>query len=242
MKRPTSLTLLLSLMALTASAYPPAPDYRIYGSVRDSHGDPLATSQGAVVLSGFLHSAYGIASVGRTAITGVAIKNGGSGFTSAPTVTFSGGLGSGATGTAILTNGVVTGVTVTNGGSGYTAPVTVGISGGGGLPLEITRSITDSSIGPGINYSLSVPMDSGNFGQNDDITAMQPLLPFTIRVVIRGVNYVPMQIKATETPTSMEFWRVSRSWRMRGMWPTCSWPSTCSTSSCSTGRPTCSAR
>lgn len=202
------LTLLCSLAALTASAYPPAPDYRIYGSVRDNRGNPLATGEGAVILSGFLYSAYGFASVGGGSITGVTVKNGGSGFTSAPTVVFTGGNGTGATGTAILTNSAVTGVTVTNPGSGYSEPVTVGIFGGGGLPLEITRSITDSSIGPAINYALSVPMDSGTVSQFYDITAMRPLLPFTIRVLIRGVNYVPMQIKATETPEAMAFWRA----------------------------------
>lgn len=83
---------------------------------------------------------------------------------------------------------------MTNGGSGYTAPVTVGISGGGSQPLPIVSSPTDSSIAPGVNYSLPVPMDSGTNTQLYDITAMRPLLPFTVKVVINGVNYVPIQI------------------------------------------------
>ena len=205
--RTFSLPLLLGLIASTANAYPPAPDYRIYGSVRNERGDPLASREGSVILSGFQYSAFGSASVGGGAITGVAINNGGSGFTSAPTVTFSGGPGTGATGTAVLTNGVVTGVTVTNPGSGYTEPVIVGIAGGGGLPLEIVRSLTDSSIAPGVNYSLSVPMDSGTAAQLYEVSAMRPLLPFTIRVVIRGVNHVPIQIKAPESAAGMAFWR-----------------------------------
>ena len=41
----------------------------------------------------------------------------GTGYTIAPTVTFSGGDGFGATGTAIIANGVVTGVNITNGGA-----------------------------------------------------------------------------------------------------------------------------
>jgi hypothetical protein len=98
---------------------------------------------------------------------------------------------------------VVTGITITNGGSGYTAPVTVSISGGGAQPLEVSRSITDSSIAPGINYSLAVPMDSGTTPQPYVITAMRPLLPFTIRVVINGVNHVPMQIAGAPSA----FWK-----------------------------------
>lgn len=195
-------TLLLCLVGLTANAFPPAPYYRIFGNVRDEQGNPLSSGEGAVILSGFTYSASGSASLAGGTIASVTIKNGGSGFTSAPTVSFSGGPGSGATGSAIITNGVVTGVTVTNPGGGYTAPVAVGISGGGGDPLEIVRTITDASIAPPVNYSLSVPMDSETDPQLYDIDAMRPLLPFTIRVVVRGVNYVPMQIAGATTP----FW------------------------------------
>ena len=194
--------LLLCLLAVTAKAFPPAPYYRIYGTVRDDNGNPLSSSEGSVILSGFSYSASGSASLAGGTIASVTIKNGGSGFTSTPTVTFSGGPGSGATGSAIITNGVVTGVNVTNPGSGYTAPVSVGISGGGGDPLEIVRTITNSKIARGINYSLSVPMESETDPGLYDINAMRTLLPFTIRVVIRGVNYVPMQIAGATTP----FW------------------------------------
>jgi hypothetical protein len=53
------------------------------------------------------------------AITGVTVTDGGSGYTSAPTVTVNTSTGSGAVLTATVDNGVVTGITVTNGGSGY---------------------------------------------------------------------------------------------------------------------------
>lgn len=57
------------------------------------------------------------------------ITNGGSGYTSPPAVSFSGGGGSGAAATAILTNGVVTSIQVTNPGIGYTAAPNVNIAG-----------------------------------------------------------------------------------------------------------------
>jgi hypothetical protein len=61
----------------------------------------------------------------------VIITAGGSGYTTAPTVTFSGGGGTGATGTATVANGAVTGVTITNPGSGYTSTPTIAFSGAG---------------------------------------------------------------------------------------------------------------
>lgn len=68
----------------------------------------------------------------------------GSGYTSAPTVAFSGGGGTGAAGTATITTTYVTysgvttaitgvsGITITNPGSGYTSAPAVTLSGGGG--------------------------------------------------------------------------------------------------------------
>ena len=60
-------------------------------------------------------------------VTGATITNGGSGYTSAPTVTISGN-GIGAAATASLTNGVVTGITITSAGSGYTSGATITIA------------------------------------------------------------------------------------------------------------------
>lgn len=54
-------------------------------------------------------------------ITSVTIDDGGSGYTTAPVVTFGGG-GTGATGTATVVDGAVTEITVTAGGTGYTTP------------------------------------------------------------------------------------------------------------------------
>ena len=58
-------------------------------------------------------------------ITGVTIVSGGSGYTSAPTISVvvPSGQGSGATITSSITGGVVTGTTITNGGTGYNQSV-----------------------------------------------------------------------------------------------------------------------
>jgi hypothetical protein len=60
-------------------------------------------------------------------VIGATITNGGSGYTSPPTVTIS-GLGNGAAATAIISDGVVTGITITNAGSGYTGGASISIA------------------------------------------------------------------------------------------------------------------
>ncbi|MEX1116420.1 MAG: hypothetical protein WEB53_14310 [Akkermansiaceae bacterium] len=57
---------------------------------------------------------------GAGVLTGITVRGGGAGYTSAPVVTISGSTnGTTATATATITGGVVTAITVTNGGSGY---------------------------------------------------------------------------------------------------------------------------
>ena len=59
------------------------------------------------------------------AVTSITVTAGGSGYTSAPTVTISGGGGSGATATAVLSGTNVGSITVTAAGRGYTSAPTV---------------------------------------------------------------------------------------------------------------------
>lgn len=78
----------------------------------------------------------------------VTITNAGTGYTSAPTVSASGGSGSGATFTATVAGGLVTGIQITNGGSGYAAgdAVTLGFSGGGGSAAAATVTLMPFAI------------------------------------------------------------------------------------------------
>jgi hypothetical protein len=66
-------------------------------------------------------------------VTGVSITNPGANYTSAPTVTFSGGgfPSPQATGTCTVGNGRILSITVTNGGGGYTSAPTISFTGGG---------------------------------------------------------------------------------------------------------------
>ena len=94
--------------------------------------------------------------VGATDIVAsVAVGTPGSSYETAPTVSFTGGGGSGATGTAVLTADAVTSVTITNGGSGYTSAPTVVFSGGGGSGAAGTASLGSSaSTTLGTDYTI----------------------------------------------------------------------------------------
>ena len=97
-----------------------------------------------------------VLSVGVQTINGVLQQ--GSGYTSAPTVTFSGGGGSGAAATAHIAGGKVVRYTVTNRGSNYTSVPTVTVSGGGGSGARATAFIY------GQNQSTrNVPLPFGGF-------------------------------------------------------------------------------
>ncbi len=86
------------------------------------------------------------------------VGNGGSGYTSAPTVVFNntGTNGTGAAATATVSGGKVTAVTLTNAGSGYTSPPTISFSGGKGSGATATATLqtftfmnkTDSPLRP----------------------------------------------------------------------------------------------
>ncbi len=70
----------------------------------------------------------------------------GTGYTSAPSVTISGGGGTGATATATVAGGVISGVTIGSGGSGYTTAPTVTFSGGGGTGAVAAATISGGAI------------------------------------------------------------------------------------------------
>lgn len=74
------------------------------------------------------------------------LYSGGTGYTSAPTVAFSGGAGTGAAATATVVNGRVTALVITAGGSGYTSVPTIAFSGGGGHGAAATAVLTSQVV------------------------------------------------------------------------------------------------
>jgi len=82
---------------------------------------------------------------GVAAVQRVIINSGGTGYTSAPTVTFAAPpSGTTATATAIVSGGTILSIRITNGGSGYITPPAVSVSGGNG-----SNAILSSVLDPG---------------------------------------------------------------------------------------------
>lgn len=100
----------------------------------------IVTNTGTVDL---LHWTSGKRVGDNTGVAWCDLTAGGTGYTAVPTVTFTGGGGSGAAGTA-LTNkdsGSVVGIRLTAHGSGYTSAPTVSFSGGGGTGATATAQV-----------------------------------------------------------------------------------------------------
>ncbi len=97
-----------------------------------NNGSPGSGAQAAATVSG------GVVQ------NNIQIVNGGTGYTSAPTITFS-GPGTGAAATAAVTGGTVTGITVTNGGTGYTSAPSVFINGTLAGAWDLTNNVNDQS-------------------------------------------------------------------------------------------------
>jgi hypothetical protein len=72
-------------------------------------------------------------------VASVNITTAGTGYTAVPTVTFTGGGGSGATAVPVLTGGSISAINITNIGTGYTSAPTFNFAGGGtGTGLALT--------------------------------------------------------------------------------------------------------
>ena len=105
----------LSALASSLVAFPPAPHHVVHGTIRDELGTPLAAGSATVLFE---------AASGVTLTTGIILGN-----------------------------------------------------------------------EPGVNYSLVVPMDAGVTEDLYKATALKPTVPFSIRVRIGGVNYLPIQLQ-----------------------------------------------
>ena len=75
------------------------------------------------------------------AVKTITITNGGSGYTSAPTVVFTSSSGIGAAATATVTDGEVTAITITNGGEKYEVAPVISFTGGDGTNAAATCTI-----------------------------------------------------------------------------------------------------
>ena len=90
----------------------------------------------------------------------------GSGYTSVPSVSITGGGGSGATAVANLSGSIINGVNITNKGTGYTSAPTISITGGGGSGAAATANISTTGNQGSVYYNLSTGNIDYNIGNS----------------------------------------------------------------------------
>jgi hypothetical protein len=131
-------------------------------------------------------------------VQSVSVTTSGTGYTSPPTVSFTGGGGSGAAATALLIPTSVASFTVVNGGSGYTSAPTVTLVGGGGVGATATATVGASGtvtavtvVDPGGEYtSLPSVVFSGGGGTGASATAVMTATGVgLVTVTAAGSNY-----------------------------------------------------
>lgn len=92
-------------------------------------------------------------------VIGATVTDGGYGYTNNPSVTITGGGGSGAKATATQVDGVVTGITITNPGSGYTSVPTITIAS---PPFPPRKATATSEVVNG--FVVGATVTDGGFG------------------------------------------------------------------------------
>lgn len=98
-----------------------------------------------------------------TGISFIRVLDGGYGYTSAPTVVFTGGGGSSAAATAVVRNGRVVGIYVTNAGSGYTSAPVISFTGGAGSGAKaVTQVGQQVTINTHIPFATHTPDTAGS--------------------------------------------------------------------------------
>jgi hypothetical protein len=137
----------------------------------------------------FIETPYNTGSLGVPG-TRLTIVNGGSSYTSAPTIVIK-GTGSGATATATVSGGQLATVTITNGGNNYQNPVAIEVVGGGGSGAVVSalannaarswaRVVNIVNDGQGINDSNGNPTGLTTRGQG--AVVLNKAIPNTARV------------------------------------------------------------
>ena len=127
-------------------------------------GDVGVTGQATVAQGTTAEASATLANVSAGALTGtLTITNGGSGYSSNPVVSISGGGGSsaGVTVTPTITDGVITAIAV-SGGSGYSSAPSISIAAPTGLAITLVSGGTNYD--PTATYNVSVTGGAANTG------------------------------------------------------------------------------
>jgi hypothetical protein len=151
----------------------------------------FALVDGGTITTPATRTATGTAVITSGFVTSITLIDGGVGYTSTPTVTLTGGGGSGATATASLVDGAVTGFTITSPGSGYSSEPTVSVVSPP-EPTATTNFVTywsndgSSVAGSEPIASVSLPVLKGLFSCQLGDVAVSNMLPIPSSVFLQS--------------------------------------------------------
>lgn len=196
--------------------YTSAPSYTVYGGFGTGVTLSLAVSGGQLVEATITNPGSGYepgdvvqvafsggganttpilrANLNPGTVGGASITAAGTGYTSAPTVAFSGGGGTGAAATATYSGGV-TAVTVGSAGSGYTTAPAVLFSGGGGTGAAAFATISGGGVStvtvtdPGAGYTTAPTVTFSGVGTGAAATATEVNTVTAITITNPGSGY-----------------------------------------------------
>lgn len=157
-------------------------------------------------------AAPGVTVVASTAgsakrVTAIQLVDGGRGYSKAPSVSFSGGGGTGAAAQAAVLNGAVVGVRVSTGGASYSSAPVITFSGGFGTSATFTVGVKGKVVGFDVTAKGSGYTSSGANRATIAVNATNGLANFQgIPLVnaageITGVQILAEGTGATTTPT-----------------------------------------
>jgi hypothetical protein len=160
--------LLLTLNHQLSTLYAQSTVFTYQGRVVDNGTNFTGTGQfefALVTSTNTSSPATATATLSGSFVTSYTVVSGGNGYASAPTVTVTGGGGSGATATATISGGKVTAINPGSAGSGYTSTPTVTIAP---PPVNLSYTTYWSNDGTSVNGSepsatVSVTVNSGLF-------------------------------------------------------------------------------
>lgn len=152
------------------------------------------------IISVDMHANPTAVAVMNGTIDRMSLTNGGSGYTSVPTIGISGGGGSGATATAVMGASPGAG-TIDNAGSGYSGSTNITVSGGGGsgAAFAVTLSggsitaITQTSAGTGYTSvpTLTVVDPDARPGRDGAVSCTLSVVSLTITATGSGYTSAP---------------------------------------------------